>query len=195
MNTITFKHTECVIQHAPDQPRGTLPPLPDRTDWPYPKPVPSSRIQPVESKCIITVKNPLPIQPVNADYQITEFHDDSEPWKIDLAELFIKLGQKVIETEQRDRWLTMTQVSALCRRYRLNWKKQTTKAKHLEQFGREYLDMHTGIRGGGVKVEYRAASICGVGAAVQGGGDRKDGMQGRGNALQETLQFASLMPD
>ncbi len=48
----------------------------------------------------------------------------------------------------------MTQVSALCRRYRLNWKKQTTKAKHLEQFGREYLDMHTDIRGGGVKVEY-----------------------------------------
>ena len=195
MSTITFKQTECVIQHQPDQPRSTVPPLPDTTDWPYPKPVPCSAKYANNGKCIITVKNPLPIQPVNADYQITEFHDNSEPWKIDLAELFIKLGQKVIETEQRDQWLTMTQVSALCRRYRLNWKKQTTKAKHLEQFGREYLDMHTGIRGGGVKVEYRAASICGVGAAVQGGGDRKDGMQGRGNVLQETLQFASLMPD
>jgi hypothetical protein len=155
MTTITFKQTECVIQHEPDQPPIPLPPLPDTTDWPYPKPVPCSTTQPVASKCIVTANFPLPIQPVNADYLITEFHDKSEPWKIDLAELFIKLGQKVIETEQCGQWLTMTQVSALCRRYRLNWKKQTTTAKHLEQFGREYLDRHTDIMGGGVKVEYR----------------------------------------
>ena len=72
MTTITFKQTECVIQHEPDQPRSTLPPLPDTTDWPYPKPIPSSRTQPVESKCIITAKNPLPARPVSADYQITD---------------------------------------------------------------------------------------------------------------------------
>ncbi|MGO8927933.1 MAG: hypothetical protein ACLQU3_13735 [Limisphaerales bacterium] len=155
MTTITFKQTEFVIQHAPDQPPTTLPPLPDTSSWPDPKPVPNPDRPAQESKSIITAKSPLPTQPANADYLITEFHDNSEPWKIDLAELFIKLGQKVIETEQCDHWLTMTQVSALCRRYRLNWKKQTTQAKHLERFGREYLDRHTDIMGGGVKVEYR----------------------------------------
>jgi hypothetical protein len=154
MTTITFKQTECVIQHEPDQ-RTILPPLPDTTDWPDPKPVLNQPPQKNDGKCTITAKFPLPTKPANADYLITEFHDNSEPWKIDLAELFIKLGQKVIETEQCNRWLTMTQVSALCRRYRLNWKKQTTTAKHLQRFGREYFDRHTDIMGGGVKVEYR----------------------------------------
>jgi hypothetical protein len=131
-----------------------IPPLPDTSAWPDPKPVPNQPPEKNDGKCTITAKFPLPTKPVNADYLITEFHDD-EPCKIDLPELFIKLGQKVIETEQCDRWLTMTQVSALCRRYRLSWKKQTTTAKHLEQFGREYFDRHTDIMGGGVKVEYR----------------------------------------
>ena len=155
MTTITFKQTECVIQQEPDQPPTILPPLPDTSNWPNPKPVPCATKQADDGKCTITAKFPLPTRPLNADYQITEFHD-AEPWKIELPELFIKLGQEVIETDQRDRWLTMTQASALCRRHRLNWKKQTTKAKYLERFGRAYFDRHTDIMGGGVKVEYRA---------------------------------------
>ena len=49
----------------------------------------------------------------------------------------------------------MFQVSEFCRRYRLNWKSQTTKAKDLQRFGMEYFRSHTDIMGGGVKVEYR----------------------------------------
>ncbi len=98
MTPITFKQTECLIQHEPDPRPTSLPPLPDTTDWPYPKPVPCSAKYANNGKCIVTANFPLPIQPVNADCLITEFHDDSEPWKIDLAELFIMLGHKVIET-------------------------------------------------------------------------------------------------
>ncbi len=49
----------------------------------------------------------------------------------------------------------MPQVSEFCRRYRLNWKHQTTKAKDLQRYGMEYFANHTDIMGGGVKVEYR----------------------------------------
>ena len=152
MTTITFKQTECVIQHQPDQPPATLPPLPDTTDWPYPKPVPCSPKQPVESKCIITAKNPLPARPVSADYQITEFHDD-EPWNITLGEMLIRLGQKVIQGNQRDEWLSMVQVASLCRKYRLKWQGGSTKATKLEQATKDYLEKNADIMGSGVKLE------------------------------------------
>jgi len=63
MSTITFKRT---IQLEPDQPRTTLPPLPDTSAWPYPKPVPCAAEQVDESKCVITAKNPPPAQPTDA---------------------------------------------------------------------------------------------------------------------------------
>ena len=157
VGVVPFLRASSTLKAAPESTHAMtiIPPLPDTSAWPDPKPVPCPTKQAEDGKCTITVKSPEPTRPTNADYLITEFHDNNEPWKIDLAELFIKLGQKVIETEQCNRWLTMTQVSALCRRYRLSWKKQTTKAKHLQRFGREYFDRHTEIMGGGVKVEYR----------------------------------------
>ena len=152
MTTITFKQTECVIRHEPDQPPTTLPPLPDTANWPYPKPVPCPAKYANDGKCIITVKNPLPARPVNADYQITEFHDD-EPWNITLGEMLIRLGQKVIQGNQRDEWLSMVQVASLCRKYRLKWQGGSTKATKLEQATKDYLEKNADIMGSGVKLE------------------------------------------
>jgi len=155
MTTITFKQTECTIQHEPDQPRTTLPALPDTTDWADPKPVANPDRPPQESKCIITFKNQPPTQPVNADYMITELHDPKNFWNIDLGELLLRLGQKVIQGNQRDEWLSMVQVASLCRRYRLKWQGGSTSAVKLEQAAKDYLDKHGDINGGGVKVEYK----------------------------------------
>jgi hypothetical protein len=155
MTTITFKQTECVIQHKPDPPTPTLPPLPDTTDWPYPKPVPCAAKSADDGKCRVTAKFPLPIQPVNDGYQITEFHDSNDFWNIGLGEMLIRLGQKVIQGDQCDDWLSMVQVASLCRRYRLKWQGGSTKAIKLEQTAKDYLDKHGDIKGGGVAVEYK----------------------------------------
>jgi hypothetical protein len=155
MTTISFKHTECVIQHDPDQPRTTLPPLPDTSNWAYPKPVPCPAKQSDDAKCTITVRFPLPAQPVNPDCQITLFHDSKDFWNIDLGELLLRLGQKVIQGDQCDEWLSMVQVASLCRRYRLKWQGGSTKAFKLEQVAMDYLDKHGDIKGGGVMVEYK----------------------------------------
>ena len=119
MTKITFKHAECLIQHEPEHPPTTSPPLPDSSNWPYPKPIPCPAKRADESRCIITAKNPPPTQPVNADYVITEFHDPKDFWNIDLGEMLIRLGQKVIRGGQCDEWLSMVQVASLCRKYRL----------------------------------------------------------------------------
>jgi hypothetical protein len=166
----------------------TLPPLPDTSNWPPPRPVPcpgpqtaeaisalpplpatsnspadrpvpcpcpGPGPQPIESRAIIRITSPPRTPPDIEDRLITELHDKSQISRIDLPELLIHLGQKLIEHDQADKWLTMPQVSEFCRRYRLNWKKQTTKAKDLQRFGMEYFPNHTDIMGGGVKSEYR----------------------------------------
>lgn len=155
MTTITFKQTECIIQHEADQPRSTIPPLPDTTDWPDPKPVPCSLTKPVESKSIVRFKNQPSAQPVNADHSTSSFHDPKDFWNIDLGEMLLRLGQKVIQGNQRDEWLSMVQVASLCRRYRLKWQGGSTRAFKLEQAAKDYLDKHGDITGGGVKVEYK----------------------------------------
>ena len=154
MTTITFKQIECTIRHEPDQ-RAALPPLPDTTDWPHPKPVPCAAKQADDGKCTITFKNQPAAQPVNADRSTTTLHDHKDFWNIDLGEMLLRLGQKVIQGNQRDEWLSMVQVASLCRRYRLKWQGGSTRAFKLEQVAKEYLDKHGDIKGGGVKVEYK----------------------------------------
>ena len=68
--------------------------------------------------------------------------------------MLIRLGQKVIQGNQCDEWLSMVQVAGLCRKYRLKWQGGSTKAIKLEQTAKDYLDKHGDIKGGGVAVEY-----------------------------------------
>ena len=133
----------------------TIPPLPDPSDWPDPKPIPCPTKRAEDGKCIITFKNQPPTQPVNADRSTTTFHDPRDFWNIDLGESLLRLGQKVIQGNLRDEWLSMVQVASLCRRYRLKWQGGSTRAFKLEQVAKEYLDKHGDIKGGGVKVEYK----------------------------------------
>ena len=86
---------------------------------------------------------------------ITEFHDPNDFWHIDLEEMLLRLGQKVIQGDQRDEWLSMVQVASLCRRYRLKWQGGSTRAPKLEQATKDYLEKNADIMGGGVKVEYK----------------------------------------
>ncbi len=151
MTTITFKQTECVIQHQPDPPT-ILPPLPDTSTWPTPKPVPCSVPQAVESKAIVTLRSPRPIQAPDDDHSITIFHDPKDFWNIDLGEMLLRLGQKLLESDHGDEWLSMVQVAGLCRKYRLKWK-ESIKARYLEQATKDYLEKHAEIMGGGVKLE------------------------------------------
>ena len=141
------------------EPISAFPPIPDASnstaDSRVPWLRPGSDPQVQESKAIIRITSPPPTQPDIEDRLITELHDKSQHPKIDLPQLLINLGQKLLEHEQADKWLTMPQVAECCRRYRLNWKHQTTKAVDLQRFGMEYFKSHTDIMGGGIKVEYR----------------------------------------
>ena len=84
---------------------------------------------------------------------MTAFHERNAFWNIDLGEMLLRLGQKVIQGDQCDEWLSMVQVASLCRRYRLKWQGGSTKARHLEQCCQEYMDKHGDLMGNGVKVE------------------------------------------
>ena len=152
--TTTLKNPECVIHHAPDQ-ASLQPPLPDTTDWPHPKPVQHPAKAVNDGKCYITVKSPPPTELVNTDNQMTEFHDPKDFWNIDLPEMLLRLGQKVILGNQCDEWLSIKEVSSLCRRYHLQWRGAGKKAGHLEECCLEYMDKHGDIKGIGVKVEYK----------------------------------------
>ena len=102
----------------------------------------------------ITVKTPRHIEAPDPDLFAIDLHDD-QPWKRCLAKLLIKLGQKLIEHELNEDWLSIPQVSAFCRRYRLDWQGRSTKAKDLEQPIRDHIAREGEIRGAGVKVEAR----------------------------------------
>jgi len=155
MTTITVKQTEWHIQHESDEPLPALPPLPDTSGWAYPKPVPRYAPKPEEPKCKVTCKYPYQPKPDHCGESGIIFHEPNDFWNIDLAELLLRLGQKVIQGDQRDEWLSMKEVAALCRRYRLKWQGGSTKAIRLEPVIKEYLDKQGDIKGGGVMVEYK----------------------------------------
>ena len=146
----------CLFQRQPDElPTTPLPPLPETTAIPNL----ASNTCPTKAadygKCKITVISAVPIQPVNAGHRILEFHDSKDFWNIGLGEMLIRLGQKLIQGNQRDEWLSMVQIASLCRRYHLKWQGGSTRATKLEQVTKDYFDKHGDISGGGVQVEYK----------------------------------------
>lgn len=68
----------------------------------------------------ITVTTPRPASPFNPDDLSINLHD-KEPWKRDIEGLLLKLGEKLIEHGLNSGWMSLSQVSAFCRRYRLHW--------------------------------------------------------------------------
>jgi hypothetical protein len=87
------------------------------------------------------------------DYCITDLHDD-KPWKRTVAELLIKLGQKLLQKDIGLEQFSMSQIAAYCRRYRLRWG-GSTRARDLELAIRYYLEKNADIRGCGVIVDYQ----------------------------------------
>jgi len=102
----------------------------------------------------ITVKNRPERDPSTCDY-VLNYTSDDKPWDRDVGQLLIKLGQKLIELNHHEEWLSMAQVAAYARRYRLRWRENTLKAKALKQYILDYLNRNADIRGSGVKVEFR----------------------------------------
>ncbi len=122
-------------------------------------PQPASPSQPNnKTMATITIISRQPIQAPDPDSFNIDLHDD-QPWKRTLPLLLIKLGQKLIEhghhQNPNDCWLSMAQVSAYCRRYRLDWQGRSTKAKDLRQPIHDHIAREGEIRGAGVKVEAR----------------------------------------
>jgi hypothetical protein len=105
---------------------------------------------------MIIVKHPSPIpsEPLlNPSGFINDTHD-AEPHKRNIAELLIKAGQKILQHDHGDDWLSMAQVSAYIRRYKLRWQNLSTKARDLEMSLDDYLPRNFDIRGLGVVVNY-----------------------------------------
>ena len=100
----------------------------------------------------ITLTTTSAVTPVDADLPVMELHD-KEPWKRTLPQLLIKVGQKLIEHNLNNGWLSLSQVSAYCRRYRLRWQSLSTKAKDLRNSVEDLFGTAGDIRGNGVKVE------------------------------------------
>ena len=100
----------------------------------------------------ITVTTPRPASPFDPDDLIIDTHDN-EPWKRDIQALLLKLGLKLIEHNLNNGWLSLSQVSAFCRRYRLHWQRTSTKAKDLRIPVEDLFSTAGDIRGNGVKVE------------------------------------------
>jgi hypothetical protein len=98
MTTITFKHTEDLLQHESDQLPTTLPPLPDSSNWPYPT-CPNQQTN--NSKCIITVKNPAPWQ-----QQQLQAINNSPPTDTYQAAL-VELGRLLLKDEDQTPWMSL----------------------------------------------------------------------------------------
>ena len=103
----------------------------------------------------ITVTTPRHIEAPDPDLFAIDFHDN-DPWKRNLPELLILLGQKLIQHELHDNWLSMGQVTKYCRQYNLRWKHGSPKAKELEMYAADYFSKAGDVRGGGVKVEAKS---------------------------------------
>ena len=102
----------------------------------------------------ITVTTPRLVEAPDPDLFAIDLHD-KEPWKRDLSELLILVGQKLIRNELQGEWLSMAQVTEYCRRYTLYWKNGTPRAKDLEMYAADYFAKAGEVRAGGVKVEAR----------------------------------------
>ena len=105
----------------------------------------------------IILTPPRPVSPVDPELSVTDLHDD-EPWQRNLPQLLIKLGQKLIENDLNEGWLSLSQVSAFCRRYRLRWQRGSTRAKELEFPISDYFETAGNLRANGVKVEAKTES-------------------------------------
>ena len=104
---------------------------------------------------MITFRVTTPFPPSSIDPGSLNNTYDETPLKRDLGVLLIKLGQKIFENDLTVEWLSMSQVCALCRRYRLQWQRGVPRAKDLEYQIHCYIDNHADIMGGGIKVHYQ----------------------------------------
>jgi hypothetical protein len=104
----------------------------------------------------ITVTTPRPASPFDPNDLIIDTHDN-EPWKRTLPQLLIKVGQKLIEHNLNSGWMSLSQVSAFCRRYRLHWQRTSTKAKDLRIPVEDLFSTAGYVRANGVRIESKTA--------------------------------------
>jgi hypothetical protein len=101
----------------------------------------------------VTVTNPGHLAPPDPDCLIASAKGN--PSKTGIAELLVRLAQKIIENDLPLEWMRISQVSALCRRYRLNWQVGSTRVRDLELPARDYFHTNAAILGPGVQVEFQ----------------------------------------
>lgn len=101
---------------------------------------------------IITMTSPVHTTVPEPPLPMLDLHQ-KEPWKVGLQELLITLGQKLMEHERHEGWLSMSQVAEFCRRYRLRWQDGSPKAKQLQSLGGDFFSQAGEIRSAGFKIE------------------------------------------
>lgn len=106
---------------------------------------------------IVKHQSPTPMQPVHDPaFFINDTHDD-EPHKRNIAELLIKVGQKLIQHDHHEDWLSLAEVAAYARRYKLRWRSSSAKEREMEMCLFDYLNrVNYDIRGAGVVVHIKA---------------------------------------
>ena len=74
-----------------------------------------------------------------------------------IAELLIKIGQKVLEHDYAEDWLSMAEVAAYARRYKIRWRSSNARAREMAESLFHYVNQVSfDIRGSGVVVKYRS---------------------------------------
>jgi hypothetical protein len=104
---------------------------------------------------IVKHQRPAPPEPLLDPSGFINDTHDAEPHKRNIAELLIKVGQKVIQHDYHEDWLSLSEVAAYARRYKIRWRNSSVREREMDMCLEDYLLMSYDIRGLGVVVKYR----------------------------------------
>lgn len=109
------------------------------------------------STIIVKHPRPTPIEPALDPATFINDTHDAEPHKRTIAEFLIKIGQKVLEHDYAEDWLSMAEVAAYARRYKIRWRSSNARAREMAESLFHYVNQVSfDIRGSGVVVKYRS---------------------------------------
>jgi len=116
-------------------------------------PQPDTMPQPMNT-IIVKHERPTPPEPLLDPSGFINDTHDNEPHKRNIAELLIKVGQKVIQHDYHEDWLSLAQVAAYARRYKIRWRNSSAREREMDMCLDDYLLRSYDIRACEVVVKY-----------------------------------------